>query len=804
MNVDLSGSGKRPRARSIRRRIALLLVVPLLSLIGLWAFAASLTLGATLSKDRAATTYDKVGVPSAYLAIQLQIERQLTSIVVATHGQDGVAALQAQRAKTDQAQQAFEKSALTPAVRDAASKQIQQRLDDFVLRMQTLPPQRAKIDAGAVDLMGSLTVYNDLVGSSFYLFQSLTIINDLSIYRQGNGLITMSWAREFMLREDSLINAIQSGDGKLTPDERTAVVGWIYSGRQATMIALADLSGEVRVPFANLVNSPDFRHLRDVEDELLARPNITRLPPSVVGWSASATPVLTSWGQATGQAGISLTNQARPVSDRIVLELIGAAGLGLIAVAASIFISIRFVRQISDELRDLQVAAVSLAEERLPRVVAKLRRGEEVDVAAAAPPIPGGRTAEIVRVADSFSTVQRTAIDTAVGEAYLRKGISRVFLNLAWRSQSLLHRQLRMLDAMERKATDPEELEDLFRLDHLTTRMRRHAEGLVILSGAPAGRGWNQPVSMDDVLRGAVAEVEEYTRVDVVLNDSASLTGSAVADIIHLLAELIENATAFSPPPTEVLVRGEVVGTGFAVEVIDRGIGLAADEMAQLNMRLAQPPEFDLADSDRLGLFVVARLAARHGVRVTLQPSAYGGTSAVVLIPHGLVILEDAATGVDGAERPQLNAATAITVIQQGGQAADARAWFEPSNGTRPAHPGPAEPPLSAPPPVYGHRTPTGEFGPTVEVEPTGGWEAIDGEELPRRVRQASLVPQLRKEPDRQAPQPSDPVDDDDDNRPEESRNLMTSLQSGWLLGRGSDEGDDGIPFERRNEWGES
>lgn len=798
MNIDLSGSGRRPRPRSIRRRIALLLIVPLLSLIGLWGFAASLTLGAALNKNQVAKTYDRIGVPGAYLSIQLQIERALTAIVVATHGQQGTDQLQAQRAKTDQAEQAFDKSALASDVRSAANQQIQQRLDDFVLRMQKLSAQRATIDAGGTDLMGSINMYDDLIGSSFYLFQSLTIINDLSIYRQGSGLITMSWGREFMLREDSLINAIQSGDGKLTPDERTAVVGWIYSGRQATTIALSDLSGDVRLPFATLVNSPDFHHLRDVEDELLARPNVTRLPPSVVGWPASATPVLTSWGQATSEAGASLTKQARPIADRIVLELIGAAGLGLIAVAVSVFISVRFVRQISDELRDVQQAAGSLAEERLPNVVARLRRGEEVDVSKEAPPIPAGRTAEIVRVAEAFSTVQRTAIDTAVGEAYLRKGISRVFLNLAWRSQSLLHRQLRMLDAMERKATDPEELEDLFRLDHLTTRMRRHAEGLVILSGAPAGRGWNQPVSMDDVLRGAVAEVEEYTRVDVVLNASASLAGTAVADVIHLLAELIENATAFSPPPTEVLVRGEVVGTGFAVEVIDRGIGLGPEEMAELNLRLSRPPEFDLADSDRLGLFVVARLAARHGIRVTLQPSAYGGTSAVVLLPHGLVILEDDSSGVDGAERPQLTApAPAITANQQ----PDTRAWFEPSQTARPQRPAPAAEPMPAPPPVYGHRTPTGEFGPTVEVER----DEAGGDDLPRRVRQASLVPQLRKDSAAQQPPPApDSAEDDDERRPEESRDLMTSLQSGWLLGRNSDEGDDGIPFERRNEWGES
>src|SRR5262249_44959133 len=153
----------------------------------------------------------------------------------------------------------------------------------------------------------------------------------------------------------------------------------------------------------------------------------------------------------------------------------------------------------------------------LPSVVARLRRGEEMDVQAEAPPLIVGKTMEVSRVGDAFTQVQRTAIETAVRESYLRKGINRVFLNIAWRSQSLLHRQLRMLDEMERRASDPEVLGDLFRLDHLTTRMRRHAEGLIILAGTSPGRGWSRPVPMDDVLRAAVAEVEDYTRIEVVV-----------------------------------------------------------------------------------------------------------------------------------------------------------------------------------------------------------------------------------------------------------------------------------------------
>ncbi len=274
-------------------------------------------------------------------------------------------------------------------------------------------------------------------------------------------------------------------------------------------------------------------------------------------------------------------------------------------------------------------------------MIARLRRSEDVDVAAEAPPLRMGDD-EIGRVGQAFELVRQTAIRSAVEEARLRRGLNDVFRSLARRSQSLLHRQLTLLDQMERRATDPEALDDLFRLDHLTTRMRRHAEGLVILAGAPPGRTWSSPVRMVDVMRGAIAEVEDYARVSVATRSQAALAGSAVADVIHLLAELIENATTLSPPYTSVRVAGDTVANGFAIEVEDRGLGMSAQRLAELNERLASPPEFNPSDSEQLGLFVVSQLAKRHGIRVTLKASPYGGTTAIALIPQHLVVTEEA------------------------------------------------------------------------------------------------------------------------------------------------------------------
>ncbi len=304
-------------------------------------------------------------------------------------------------------------------------------------------------------------------------------------------------------------------------------------------------------------------------------------------------------------------------------------------------VSVRIGRGMVRELAQLRDSALELANDKLPSVVDRLASGQEVDVAAEAPDLPSASSDEIDQVQKAFAAVQQTAVEAAVGQARLRQGISDIFRNLARRSQSLLHRQLTLLDAMERRAKEPEELEDLFRIDHLTTRMRRHAESLIILSGEAPARGWRRPVPFVNVLRAAVAEVEDYTRIKVTVTSRAALTGTAVADVIHLLAELAENAVIFSPPNTPVLITGDVVGRGFAVEIEDRGLGLSEERRAELNALLDSPPPFDASGSDQLGLFVASRLARKHNIRVSLRASPYGGTTAIVLIPLSLVVAED-------------------------------------------------------------------------------------------------------------------------------------------------------------------
>ena len=341
--------------------------------------------------------------------------------------------------------------------------------------------------------------------------------------------------------------------------------------------------------------------------------------------------------------------------DLILWRLGLVGGGGLLVVILSAFLLLRFSNRITRELTGLRNAARTLSGERLPSVVRRLRAGDDVDVAAEAPPLElKTRTREVTDTADAFSAVQLTAIEAAVEQATLRKGVSNVFRSLARRNQSLIQRQLRMLDEMERATQDPDALSQLFRLDHLTTRMRRQAEGLIILSGSAPGRRWRQPVPVVEVLRGAISEIEDYVRVDLAADFPDYLTGSAVADVTHLLAELIENAVVYSPPATRVQVRGGRVANGYVIEVEDRGLGMPPAARDQLNDRLANPPDFDLTDSDQLGLFVVSRLAIRNQINVSLRESRFGGTTAIVLLPDTFVVSEEearvlAAQGARGA-----------------------------------------------------------------------------------------------------------------------------------------------------------
>ncbi|MCX4547950.1 nitrate- and nitrite sensing domain-containing protein [Streptomyces sp. NBC_01500] len=310
----------------------------------------------------------------------------------------------------------------------------------------------------------------------------------------------------------------------------------------------------------------------------------------------------------------------------------------LVALLAAFVLAGMMARQMSHAMRRLRTAAFGIAEQRLPTLVDQLSRTDPGRVDTRVQPIPINTQDEIGEVARAFDQVHREAVRLASEQAMLRGNVNAIFTNLSRRNQSLIEGQLTLITALENREAEPEQLESLFKLDHLATRMRRNGENLLVLAGEEPGRRWNQPVPLVDVLRAASSEVESYERIELTGVTETEIHGQAVTDLVHLLAELLENATTFSSPQTKVRVTATRLPDGrVMIEIHDKGIGLTAEDFADINHKLANPPMVDAAISQRMGLFVVGRLADRHGVRVQLRPSGeQAGTTSLVMLPDAI------------------------------------------------------------------------------------------------------------------------------------------------------------------------
>ncbi|MFI6910215.1 nitrate- and nitrite sensing domain-containing protein [Nonomuraea sp. NPDC050394] len=700
-----------------------MLLLPLLSLSALWGFVLNLTVGDGQNLLRANTLYQTIGVTSTDLGLQLQAER--TRSVAAATTRRLTEDLGEQRARTDTSVSRFQKAAVEAG--DSVTEEMRPTLDALNAELARLGSIRGDIDTGNSSRLSGMNEYNRVLDALFRLYDHLVTVPDLALFQQASSLQSMGNARELIAREQALVGgAVLSGD--LSPAEVTAMTEYVASRKFMHARGLAGLDVSLRQPYEEVFGGEAFLNFSAAE---LSVVKTGRPPANADEWNTAVTKLTDQLDKIGASSTGVIAERATDGATAIIVRIALAGGVGLVAVIASILISVRFGRRLAAELAGLRTAALDLAEVRLPRLVQRLRDGDEIDVKKEAKPLKVSGSAEITDVASAFGSVQRTAVEAAVGQATVRQGVSQVFLNLARRKQGLLHRQLSLLDAMQRRTHDPDRLDELFRLDHLTTRMRRHAEGLIILSGAAPGRAWRKPVPVLDIVRAAIAEVEDYARINVETMPGAALDGGAAADLTHLVAELVENASIYSSPETAVQVRGDLVSNGYVLEVEDRGLGLSPQEYAEINARLADPPEFDLADSDRLGLFVVARLAQRHGLQVTLRASPFSGTTAIVLIPKRLV-----------TEREALP-------------------------------PAPEEEPIELPSRSSKRPKPLAVVG-----QPNDG--------LPRRVRQANLPAQLSKPPDPPPPPTTE-------RSPDEVRDLFSAFQRGTQRAReeADNEGDD-------------
>jgi signal transduction histidine kinase len=781
--------------RSVRARILVLVLVPVLSLFGLYLFTTGIAGKDALNLARARALKTATSEPVSNFLGQLDTERVTSTIYFSAPTPGNLAKLRTQEAATGHVTADLRAALTSGSTLHNAPLAVRQASATLLRDAAGLPALHASIGARTVGQVQALATYRKLINDS-YLLLNQVILTEAStpIAAQALALERIAKSGELLQQENVLV----LGDiavGRFPRDDRSEFTR--LAGARATLYALTlpELDPSYRAIYQRGVSPAAYARLTALENTVIGAHH-PRFPPPVApaDWGRAVQGVSLGLDRAGTQAASALDQQAEHGAKVTDLRLLLSGGIGLLAVILSIIVSLLVGRGLVRELQGLRRSALDLADHRLPEMVDQLATGDNVkmdDDDSLDVPI---HTREIAQVRDAFTKVQRTAVDAAVGQARLRQGIGEVFRNLARRSQSLLHRQLALLDRMERRTQDPQELGDLFRLDHLTTRMRRHAESLIILSGQSPARGWRNPVPFVDVIRAAVAEVEDYTRVSIISSDDTGLAGPAVGDVIHMIAELIENATIYSPPNTPVVIQDGIVGQGFAIEIEDRGLGMSDEKLAEANDQLAEPLPFDPANTDQLGLLVAGQLARRHDIQITLRRNPYGGTTAIVLIPHSIVVAEglgelepvkalesapDSAplgpgkhdageqNGFVASEDTEPDLAHAAMTGGRGEPAGTGRQELglpsyqaappAPPASAPPAPPAPAPPapvPAAAAPSFAGDQAPPwAEAGQDDTQDSTSQDDACQPV-LPRRVRQASLVPQLRDPPPAYFPLP--------------------------------------------------
>ncbi|WP_406101090.1 ATP-binding protein [Streptomyces sp. NBC_01003] len=771
---------ERWRPKSIRAKVVTLLTVPVLSLMALWGHAAVTTASQVSSTEQLRQINSALVKPVTDFTTTVQDERAAALKYRAAPGPSTRRDFDAARSRTDKAVTAL-RTGIRSSSTDlpALDAQLPDRISALLKSAGSLSEQRETPHDSAALFSG----YGTAVDRAFAVRAGLAGADRPDRASDTRTVLELARAREALSRQDAVLGAAQAS-GTISAAQYRAFIGDVAQQRGLTKAAVSDLRAEDAARYRAVLASRSATELATAQDAVLDAGEEGAVSAVSAGdWHSIAGHTLAGLAAAE-RAAVDTSADAEPYS----LATLGSSGLavvlGLLGVVLSLLLSVRIGRGLVDDLTGLRNSALELAATRLPAAIRRIHGGDDLDLDAEAPLARTPIRDEIGQVGAALTTVQRAALRAVAGRAAVLTGVSGVYVSLARRSQVLLHRQLELLDAMERRTENPSDLEDLFRLDHLTTRMRRHAESLLILSGSAPGRAWRNPVPLVDAVRAGIAETADIDRVQLHDIPDLSLAGTAVADLIHLIAELAENAAAFSPPHTPVVVRGEEVGAGAVLEVEDRGLGMGDEALAAANEKI-RATDIDLLDSRRLGLFVVNRLAERQQVDVTLRRSVYGGVTAVVFVPQQL--LEAPHPGLRPLPEPEPEPEPEPRAVESGHVPASAPVAVPISAQQRPEQesiPRPErepEPPLAhtAPRQVPTHgrhaapRPAPSSLAPTAEA--TSSHDSEDG--LPRRVRQASLAPELRGDENTGAG--SRPAQGPAVRSPEAARATMASLRSG-------------------------
>ncbi|MFD8595226.1 nitrate- and nitrite sensing domain-containing protein [Kitasatospora sp. NPDC059646] len=630
-----------------------------MALAALWAVTSGQLLFDFQRQAAQGLLAQEAGQPSNIVYYNLQEERRLSADVLASH--TGVTdALRTQRAKTDEAVQTFQK--LSGVAADSAPSEVRDAVREARAAINQLPAQRALVDSGSDQQQAAVYgYYTDLIAVDLRLFAALSHVDNGRMTTISQPLVDLFWGKEMISRTDALL-ARGWPTGSLSVEDYQQVRQSVNEQdfQFGTKVA-PNLPADQAAMWQQITGSQAWQAKTRAEQDLLKpvgpdRSGRIALATDKDAWRQSLDTINPQLVHLMEFRTAAVVEEGKSSIISLAVRLILTSVVGLIAVVAVAISTWRLTRTLRRRIGWLQKQAEDL-ENSLPEVVERLGNGEQIDVEEQARAIerdPWARTEdELAKLGEAFNLARTSALQAAVAQAEQHRAYERLLQRIARRTQLLIGQQLKKLDELERKHEDPEILDGLFDLDHLTARLRRYEENLVILAGGTPHRRWRKPVPLLDVMRAAQGEVQDYRRVVIDLDGSPWLSERAVGPVAHVLAELIENALSFSRPPNPVEVRAGRVSRGVAIEVEDRGLGMDDEQIDEANQLMTRAPRADVlarGDDIRLGFYVVARLADQNGLRIEFRQSAFGGTRVVVLVPDELIV-------PDPTARPTLVAA---------------------------------------------------------------------------------------------------------------------------------------------------
>jgi hypothetical protein len=648
---EIVGHGQASRLRSIRVR---LLVPVSVAIAGLILAGALLTRNAVDDAAVARQARQLVALTSVTFDLDTAVENEIAEVGSQRlrGGTVGIQLLQAQQARTDQARTSY--MPLAEQVR-LAEPGLKSALDGAERMLSRLSAARISVNGGADDLADGLSDLGDLNAALLAVLERMpAVIKDGTLANQARSVAALAEAIHLAAQQRDLLRGALARHG-FDPGE--AVQFAALRGGEVQRIDEFTKSASA----ANLARWDVARRSQDVADAekiqagaLAAAftsggPSGLDADPDV--WYIAQSANIRLMRDVGLDAVDDLQDSAADSERRAVLTAIIVGASVLLVAAATLATAIVVSVRTSRRLRRLRASALAVAHSELPSVISQVATAPSAVTvqsalegsSALADPAIGGDSDEVGQVAAALHAVHRQALRLAADQALLRLDVSALFIALSRRGQSLVHRQLQLIDDFESAETNPETLDRLFAIDHLAARMRRNEENLLVLAGGEPTRQFSQPEPLHDVIRAAGAEIEDYERIDIASISEISVAAWVVGDIVHLLAELLENATTFSAPNTRVRVSARRSIDGVSITVFDEGIGMTPAQVEEANARLAQPETLTSALAGTMGLLVVARLAVRRGIRVRLRSTLSSGTIAFVDLPNELLAIDTTA-----------------------------------------------------------------------------------------------------------------------------------------------------------------